>query len=79
MSPAAKKPSKAKDTAPKKSAEKEKGASEAWGILASLRRPFADRDSRWPVRRRVRNREEEPPSSTRSLRWYLHATQASNS
>lgn len=59
--PAARKPSKAKPTTPKKSADKERGASEAWQILASLRRPFSDRDAKWPVRRRVRNREEEPP------------------
>jgi hypothetical protein len=36
-------------------------AAEAWSILASLKRPFANRDAKWPIRRRVRNAEEEPP------------------
>lgn len=55
-------PTKAK-SAPKASQSREKKASaaEAWNILAALRRPFGDRDSKWQTRRRVRNREEEPP------------------
>lgn len=33
----------------------------AWSILSSLKRPFSDRDAIWPVRRRVRLRQEDPP------------------
>lgn len=57
--PAAKPPKKATE-APKAKKNRE-GASEAWNILASLRRPFSDRDTKWVTRRKVRNREEEPP------------------
>jgi hypothetical protein len=57
--PAAKKvKSKIEPQAKKDSREQRE---EAWGILASLRRPFANRDAKWQVRRRVRNAEEEPP------------------
>jgi len=48
----------ATEAPPKK---KSKKASEAWSILAAIRRPFGERDLRWPTRRRVRQREEEPP------------------
>jgi len=54
-----KKSNKEKDVGKKKG--NEEGAREAWSILSALRRPFSDRDAKWPVRRRVRNREEEPP------------------
>lgn len=59
MSPAATTPKKAKE-APKAKRNGE-GVSEAWQILAALRKPFGNRDTKWPVRRRVRMREEEPP------------------
>jgi|GEM_PF-3013127 len=36
-------------------------AARAWTILASLKRPFNNRDSIWPVRRRVRLRLEDVP------------------
>ena len=62
MSPAARKTTKKvvkKNSSSSITANKE--ASEAWNILAALRRPFANRDTKWPTRRRVRNREEDPP------------------
>lgn len=40
---------------------KETTVADAWSILASLKRPFSDRDAIWPVRRRVRLRQEDPP------------------
>lgn len=42
-------------------AKDRQAASECWQILASLRRPFAERDAKWPIRRRIRQREESPP------------------
>jgi len=50
-----------KSTVAPKKKKINKSASEAWGILTAIRRPFGERDTRWPVRRRVRQREESPP------------------
>jgi len=33
----------------------------AWSILSSLKRAFSDRDAIWPIRRRIRLRQEDPP------------------
>ncbi len=41
--------------------DNKQAATDAWSILARLRRPFSDRDAIWPVRRRVRLRQEDPP------------------
>ena len=41
--------------------DKKTSAASAWSILSSLKRPFGDRDRIWPVRRRVRLRQEDPP------------------
>lgn len=57
--PALKNSLKKATEAPKK--KKSKSAKEAWQILSAIRRPFGERDQKWPVRRRVRQREEEPP------------------
>lgn len=57
--PAARKPPSAARKSTK--ADRKQQAEEAWSILAALKRPFANRDAKWPVRRRVRNAEEEPP------------------
>ncbi len=54
----------ADEETPKKTRGKKDGqtsTSLAWSILASLKRPFGDRDSIWPVRRRIRMRQEDPP------------------
>lgn len=56
----AKKTAKAK-SAPKKNVEDKQRVSEAYDIVSALRRPFKDRDDVWPNRRRVRDREDEPP------------------
>jgi hypothetical protein len=36
-------------------------ATTAWSIIDVLKRAFSDRDAIWPVRRRVRLRQEDPP------------------
>src|SRR3990172_5803640 len=53
----------ADEQAPKQKRSKNNQTSSAlaWSILASLKRPFGDRDSIWPVRRRIRMRQEDPP------------------
>lgn len=49
------------DESATKQSSLDNGAASAWKILASLRRPFTERDQIWPVRRRVRLRQEDPP------------------
>jgi len=53
----------ADDSSPKKRSKNnnQTNSALAWSILSSLKRPFSDRDSIWPVRRRIRMRQESPP------------------
>lgn len=45
----------------KREEEKKATFAEAWSILSSLKKPFQARDEVWPLRRRIRLRQEEPP------------------
>lgn len=59
--PASTKPVKKKTKANPMPEFDREAATECWNTLVALRRPFAERDAKWPTRRRVRQREEEPP------------------